>query len=112
MALSVNVEDLNGVKVVKCTGYVDSENSGQIKTVIEDLLKGGSYKIIMDLGKVDYVSSAGWGIFVGYLHETRMNKGDIKITDMKKEVLEIFELLDFANIFQYFKSTADAVKAF
>jgi len=58
------------------------------------------------------VSSAGWGIFVGYLHETRMNKGDIKITDMKKEVLEIFELLDFANIFQYFKSTADAVKAF
>ncbi len=112
MALSVAIGDINGVKVIKCTGYIDSENSGQIKTVIEDLLKAGSFKIVMDLGRVDYVSSAGWGLFVGYLHEARNNKGDIKICDMKKEVLEIFELLDFVNIFQYFKDSADAVKAF
>lgn len=112
MALSVVIEDILGVKVIKCAGYVDSENSGQIKTVIEDILKGGSYKIVMNLGRVDYVSSAGWGLFVGYLHEARKNGGDIKISDMKKEVLEIFELLDFVNIFQYFKNTPDAVKAF
>jgi len=112
MALSVVTEDVNGIKVIKCAGYIDSENSGQLKTVIEGLLKDGAYKLIMDLGKVDYVSSAGWGLFVGYLHEARKNGGDIKICDMKKEVLEIFELLDFVNIFQYFKNPADAIKAF
>lgn len=112
MALSVTTGDNNGVKVIKCVGYVDSENSGQLKTVIEDLLKAGNYKLIMDLEKVDYVSSAGWGLFVGYLHEARKNGGDIKICAMKKEVLEIFELLDFVNIFQYFKAVEDAVKAF
>ena len=112
MALSVVTEDAGGVKVIKCAGYIDSENSGQIKTVIEDLIREGSYKMIMDLGRVDYVSSAGWGLFVGYLHEARNNKGDIKIADMKKEVLEIFELLDFVNIFQYFRNVTDAVKAF
>ena len=112
MALSVATEDINGIKVIKCTGYIDSENAGQLKNVIEEFLKTGSYKLIMDLEKVDYVSSAGWGLFVGYLHEARKNNGDIKICDMKKEVLEIFELLDFVNIFQYFKKTADAAKAF
>lgn len=112
MALSVVTEDLNGIKVIKCTGYIDSENSGQLKAVIEGLLKDGAYKLIMDLGRVDYVSSAGWGLFVGYLHETRKSGGDIKISDMKKEVLEIFELLDFVNIFQYYKNTMDAAKAF
>lgn len=112
MALSVNVEDISGIKVIKCVGYIDSENSNLVKTNIEELLAAGSYKIIMDLGRVDYVSSAGWGLFVGYLHEARKNNGDIKIADMKKEVLEIFELLDFVNIFQFYKKIEDAVKAF
>jgi anti-sigma B factor antagonist len=112
MALTVNVVDNNGIKIFRCIGYIDSETSGQVKTVLEEALNSKNYRIIIDLEKVDYVSSAGWGLFVGYLHDARKNKGDIKICCMKKEVLEIFELLDFTNIFQYHASVETAIKAF
>ena len=31
---------------------------------VTTLLKQGRYQIIIDLGNVDYISSAGWGIFI------------------------------------------------
>ncbi|MCE5300297.1 MAG: STAS domain-containing protein [Spirochaetia bacterium] len=112
MSLTINVEEQDGVKIFRLAGFIDSETSERLKNAIEEALKTGAYRIIMDLGKVDYVSSAGWGLFVGYLHEARKNAGDIKIAAMKKEVLEIYELLDFANILQYFKDVEGARGAF
>ncbi len=112
MALTLNKDKRGDVVVLKCIGFIDSDNSGILKTAIEDTIKAGEYKIVIDLEKTDYVSSAGWGLFVGYLHEVRKSKGDIKIASMKREVLEIFELLDFVNIFQYHQDVENAVKAF
>ena len=112
MALTVNVEEKNGVQVLRCAGYIDSETSGGLKSALEDCAAKKQHKIIVDLENVDYVSSAGWGLFVGYLHDVRRNKGDIKFSCMKKEVLEIYELLDFTNIFQYYSSVETAMQAF
>jgi anti-sigma B factor antagonist len=111
MALTVSVEDVGSVKVLKCTGYIDSENSERLKKAIEEAIAGGG-RIVVDLEKIDYVSSAGWGIFVGYLHDARKNNGDIRMAAMKKEVLEIYELLDFTNIFIYFMTSGEAVKSY
>nr|HID60195.1 STAS domain-containing protein [Desulfobacterales bacterium] len=33
--------------------------------------------IIIDLAGVDYISSAGWGIFISSIREIRANNGDI-----------------------------------
>lgn len=111
MALTVSTEDIGGIKVLKCTGYIDSENFDRLKKAIEEALTGGA-KIVADLEKIDYVSSAGWGIFVGYLQEARDKKGDIRMAAMKKEVMEIYELLNFSGIFMYFKSAGEAVRSF
>ena len=111
MALTVAVEDSGGVKVLKCAGYIDSENSGSLNKSMEEALAGGG-RIVVDLEKIDYVSSAGWGIFVGYLHEAKNGGGDIRMAAMKKEVLEIYELLEFTSIFKYFRTTGEAVSSY
>jgi anti-sigma B factor antagonist len=111
MALTVSIEEAGAVKVLKCTGYIDSENSEILKRRIEEAITTGG-RIVVDLEKIDYVSSAGWGIFVGYLHDARKNNGDIRMAAMKKEVLQIYELLDFTNIFRYFLTSGEAIKSY
>ncbi|HNZ29394.1 MAG TPA: STAS domain-containing protein [Candidatus Goldiibacteriota bacterium] len=110
--LNIKVTDKGDIKVVSCQGYIDTTTSSLLENKMAELIQGKKYKIIMDLGEVDYISSAGWGIFISEIKNIRKNKGDLKLVNMKQEVMEIFELLDFTNILEYYKSTDEAVKKF
>ncbi|MCE5299611.1 MAG: STAS domain-containing protein [Spirochaetia bacterium] len=110
--LTVNVTDRGIVKVLQCKGYIDTTTSGMLENTIGELLQGKNFRIIIDLGEVDYISSAGWGIFISEIKNIRKNRGDLKLVNMKPEVMEIFELLDFTNILEYYKTTDEALKKF
>ncbi len=110
--LTVNIIAKGDVKVVQCKGYIDTTTSAMLENAMGELIKNHVYKIVMDLGEVDYISSAGWGIFISEIKNIRKNKGDLKLVNMKPEVMEIFELLDFTNILEYYKSMDEALKKF
>jgi len=110
--LNIKVTDKGDIKVVSCQGYIDTTTSSLLETKMAELIQGKKFKIIMDLGEVDYISSAGWGIFISEIKNIRKNKGDLKLVNMKQEVMEIFELLDFTNILEYYKTADEAAKKF
>jgi anti-sigma B factor antagonist len=110
--LNVTPEDKGDIKILKCKGYIDTTTSTILENALSDALHAKKFKIIIDLGEVDYISSAGWGIFVSEIKNIRKNKGDLKLVSMKTEVMEIFELLDFTNILEYYKNTDEALKTF
>lgn len=110
--LNVTNEKKGQFNIIKCIGFIDSETSKEMENLLNDLISKQEYKIIVDLSKVDYISSAGWGIFVGYVKDLRKNGGDIKFVGMKNEVRDIFEILDFTNILEYYHDVESAVKAF
>jgi len=66
----------NSVSIIKVGGYIDTTTSSELEHALSTLLKAGSYNIIIDLGNVDYVSSAGWGIFISEIKGIREKGGD------------------------------------
>lgn len=110
--LTISVIDKDDVKIINCKGFIDTTTSQSLENTLSDLLQKHNYKIIIDLSDVDYISSAGWGIFVSEIKNIRKNKGDLKLVNMKPEVMEIFELLDFTNILEYYKNVDEALKKF
>ncbi len=110
--LTISVQDKGDVKVIVCKGFIDTTTSQLLENTLSDLLQKRNYKIIIDLSDIDYISSAGWGIFVSEIKNIRKNKGDLKLVNMKPEVVEIFELLDFTNILEYYKDIDEAIKKF
>ena len=82
--------------------------STELEKVMNSLLEQGKYRIVVDLGGVDYISSAGWGIFISNIREIRQNSGDIKLARMIPNVYEIFELLEFDSILRAFESIEKA----
>ena len=102
----------NSISVIKVGGYIDTTTSSELEHALSKLLKEGSYQIIIDLSNVDYVSSAGWGIFISEIKGIRERSGDLKLVGMIPEVWEVFELLEFHNILKAFDSVKDAVSDF
>jgi len=64
------------------------------------------------LGGVSYISSAGWGVFVGEIKNIRDQGGDLKIVQMNSEVFEVFEMLEFNRILNYYDSLEEAIDEF
>jgi anti-sigma B factor antagonist len=105
-------EDNPEVSVISVRGFVDTTTSGELEESLKRLLKQGQYSIVVDLGGVNYISSAGWGIFISEIKEIRENGGDLKLAAMIGEVYEVFELLEFQTILESFDSIDEAVKSF
>jgi len=52
------------IALVQIGGYLDTVTSPHLENALEDVTAEGYYHIICDLRNVNYISSAGWGIFV------------------------------------------------
>jgi hypothetical protein len=64
------------------------------------------------MGQVNYVSSAGWGVFVGEIKGIRENGGDLKLVQMMPEVYDVFEMLEFHRILECYDSIEEAIDDF
>lgn len=100
------------ISVIKVGGYIDTTTSAELEHSLSALLKANSFNIIIDLGNVDYISSAGWGIFISEIKGIRERKGDLKLVRMIPDVYEVFELLEFHYILKAFDSIEEAVADF
>ena len=100
------------VSVVRVDGVIDTITAPELEKVMNSLLEQKRFNIIVDLGGVDYISSAGWGIFISNIREIRQNMGDIKLARMIPNVYEIFELLEFDSILKAFESVEKAKSDF
>ncbi|MBN2366418.1 MAG: anti-sigma factor antagonist [Calditrichaeota bacterium] len=102
----------NQISLIKVGGFIDTTTSSEVERALHNLLKQNRFNIIIDLGNVDYISSAGWGIFISEIKSIREQNGDLKLVRMIPDVYEIFELLEFHHILDVYDSVEDAVRKF
>ena len=101
-----------GVSLLRVSGYVDTTTSPDLERRLQALLREKRYHVVVDLTRVEYISSAGWGIFISEIREIREHGGDLKLAGMIPDVREVFDLLEFENILQSYPDADLAVASF
>jgi len=109
ISISLSESDQDRVSEVRVDGVIDTTTAGELEEVMDSLLKRDRYRVVLDLAGVDYISSAGWGIFISHIKEVRANDGDIKLANMITNVYEIYELLEFDKVLKVY-SSVDAAR--
>lgn len=113
--IQVSVEKVgpqSDISIIRVGGYIDTTTSSELERALDSLLKAGVFRVIIDLGNVDYISSAGWGIFISEIKGIRERGGDLKLARMIPDVYEVFELLEFHYILKAFDTIEGALKSF
>jgi anti-sigma B factor antagonist len=100
------------IAIVRVLGQIDTTTSHELERRLQYLLKDRQFDIVIELSRVTYISSAGWGIFISEIRGIRESGGDLKLVGMTPEVAEVFELLEFHNILESFKTVEAAVEKF
>ncbi len=105
--------DQNGeIMIVELGGHVDQSNSFRLQKMFDNIIQSGCFKVIVDFTKLYYMSSSGWGIFVGEIKRFRENGGDIKLAGMNPEINEVYQMLEFYHILEDYPTIETAAASF
>ncbi|MCK4537438.1 MAG: anti-sigma factor antagonist [Candidatus Krumholzibacteria bacterium] len=106
------VGEAGEITVLNLNGVIDTVSCLKLKGIMSELISNGAYKLLVDMSRVEYVSSAGWGVFASRIDDLRGWGGDIKVFGMDPEVDSIFHLLGFDVIMRSFSIMAEAIEDF
>jgi anti-sigma B factor antagonist len=100
-----------GIVSLSVRGFLDAHTYEELEKAINDVFENGSYRLIVDLSGLDYISSAGAGVFIGAIGTAQENDGNIILIRPTQNVKEVFDLLGLSQIFTFKESREEAVKA-
>ncbi|NIM18999.1 MAG: anti-sigma factor antagonist [Candidatus Latescibacteria bacterium] len=111
--LAVSFRKADGdVTVLQIEGHLDSVSSSSLEKKLKEMISGGNFKIAVDLSRVSYVSSGGWGIFAGEVRRLRESGGDVVLVGMSSEVFDVYDLLGFSDLLHAFPDMNGAIQFF
>jgi|SRR5687767_5351692 anti-sigma B factor antagonist len=100
------------VMVLDLSGELDAHTAPEFEAALELALAGGHARLVVSGVELQYVSSAGLGVFMAFVEPLRASGGDLKIVALQPRVFEVFDLLGFPLIFDMHGSEDEAVAAF
>ena len=102
------------VTVVEITGDITLSKGGDvmIKDKVNSLLQQGNRKLLLDLGNVSYVDSAGLGQLVQVYATTSHNGGSLKLLRVTKRLKDLLVLTKLLTVFESYDNENDAVASF
>ena len=108
----VTREDRSDISILRLKGFLDAHTAPNFEQAIQELIEENRYNIIVSMSDLNYISSAGLGVFMGFIEEIREKEGDIKLTNMTDKVFKVFDLLGFPALYQIFKEEMEAEKEY
>ncbi len=97
-----------GLLTLAIEGDLDAASSIEMDNVIKAAYVGQKYHILINCKLLNYISSAGLGVFISYLEDFKAQRGSFVFFEMNEEVYGVFELLGLHNIFNIVKTETEA----
>lgn len=109
---SVGFRSSGSVQLLDLKGELDAHTASELEAAIEKCLSESNVRIITNGANLQYISSAGLGVFMAYIEEVREQGGDIKIAALQPKVFNVFDLLGFPMLFDIVDSEDEALAKF
>ncbi len=113
VSLVTNIREVEGVSIVDLSGRITlGEGSGQLRDTVRKLLEKDQKKILLNLGDVSYIDSAGLGELVSS-YTTAANQGaKVKLLNLQKKVKDLLQITKLYTVFDEFSNEATAIMSF
>ena len=106
--MQINITNSDEKTIVSVVGTIDALTSEKVTKGLEIQIKNGEKYIIVDLGQVEFMSSAGLRVILGALKQTRQQGGDLCLAAAQPGVERVLKMSGFVNILKSFDSVEEA----
>ena len=106
--LKIDHEETRGYHIVTLNGEIDASSAKELDNFLVELVRTKENNIIFDLREVEYISSAGIGLFIYYSGELKKSDKQVVIANPTPTVKEILNLLTLEKFIPIVDSLEEA----
>lgn len=113
MSMNVQLRHVEGVTVLDLSGKITlGEGSVALRDSIRNALAAGSRKILLNLGDVNYIDSAGLGELVAAYTSVKNAGGELKLLSLSKKVKDLLVITKLLTVFDIKDDEKAAIASF
>lgn len=105
-------EKIGSALVASVAGQVNSANAASLETQMLTLVDSGEHDWVLDLGRLEYISSAGLRVVLMLAKRIRENQGQLVLCGMHPHVREVFDISGFLAILTVVDTRDEALEQF
>ena len=98
------------VGIIALTGRIDATTASSFETSCRELLDSGAKKVV-DLGGVEYISSAGLRGILTMVKASKAAAATLAFCSMQSMVAEVFKISGFSSMLPIYATRDEAVSA-
>ncbi len=110
--MQISVKTTNEVKILAFEGRLDTQTSPDAQRQLTRLIEEGETKILVNLEKLDYISSAGLRVLLVVAKQLKTTDGELRICSLNEVVAEVFDISGFDVILAVSASESIALEDF
>jgi len=110
--MTSNYETLGNVLIVSLQGKLNSSNAAQVEAEILQHISRGVNQLLLDLGELDYISSAGLRVVLVTAKRLKQSAGVLVLCGIQNPIREVFEISGFLNILNVADTREHALQRF
>lgn len=98
----------DGADIIALIGEIDASSSIELDLAIAKSVGEGYTKILVDCGALEYISSAGLGVFMSYIEEFADRDIKMVLYGMNEKVSNTFSILGLNELLKIGKDKGQA----
>lgn len=111
--MKISWRDEGSVTVIEPKGKITiGEGDVLLRDEITKLLAEGKKKLVLDLGGVSYMDSAGVGELVSVYTSVKNRGGELKLSCLTRKIKDLLAITQLMTIFDTYETTQEGIASF
>jgi anti-anti-sigma factor len=110
--MEIQSERHQQILVIALAGSLDALTADQTQATIATELNGGEPQVVLDLSRVDFMSSSGIRMLLEMLKQSRGTGGDLRLAAAQPGVQRTLEIAGLVRLLKIYPSVGEAVRSF
>lgn len=94
--------------IIKLEGEVDASSSIHLDKALRKAIEQNFKKILVDCNDLNYISSAGLGVFMSYIQDFQSQNINLVLFGLSDKVKNVFEILGLDQLLKISKNLKEA----
>ncbi|MCB1325812.1 MAG: STAS domain-containing protein [Spirochaetales bacterium] len=107
----LNTKKVGESLVVYLEGRLDVSVANEVEEELGKLIDEGNKFIVLNMEKVEYMSSSGFRACIATLRKLNAREGSLKLCAIKPSVRRIFDVIELTSLFDIYESESEALSA-
>ena len=107
--VETTVIEENGIYEILVAGDVDASSSINLDNELEKAFQQVNGRVLLNLDKLNYISSAGLGVFISRLEEVKEKNIQLAFCCLQENVKQVFQLLGLEELLELHSDRDSAV---